>query len=159
MPCKWQMHEGLPAFYQQKAMVEDGQSNPQERLMTSSSLKSPAEMPHCKKAEQDSTIFEMLHLRKAPKHIFKPTVPVQSISQSGPGFYVSAAISDRVLPSPVTPHLSQSAHCDLLTVLLTDDFLKNDKRRWLLVLVTAPKDAKLERKTGVNNKDRQETGP
>ncbi|KAL6048584.1 hypothetical protein STEG23_002269 [Scotinomys teguina] len=61
----WQIHEGLPAFYQKKATVEDRQGNPQERLLTSGSLKNPTEMLPCGKGEQqDSATFETLHLKK-----------------------------------------------------------------------------------------------
>ncbi|KAL6093450.1 hypothetical protein STEG23_024908, partial [Scotinomys teguina] len=46
-------------------MVEDGWGNPQEGLMTSDSLKSPTEMPHCGKGEQqDSATFKTLHHKK-----------------------------------------------------------------------------------------------
>ncbi|KAL6081804.1 hypothetical protein STEG23_030125 [Scotinomys teguina] len=46
-------------------MVKDGQGNPQEELMTSDSLKSTTEMPHCGKGEQqDSATIKMLHHRK-----------------------------------------------------------------------------------------------
>ncbi|KAL6043757.1 hypothetical protein STEG23_018524, partial [Scotinomys teguina] len=42
-------------------MVKDGQGNPQEELMTSDSLKSTTEMPHCGKGEQqDLATIKML---------------------------------------------------------------------------------------------------
>ncbi|KAL6070761.1 hypothetical protein STEG23_010709 [Scotinomys teguina] len=46
-------------------MVRNEQVKPQERLMTSSSLESPAEKLHCGKGEQqDSTTSETLHFQK-----------------------------------------------------------------------------------------------
>ncbi|KAL6074929.1 hypothetical protein STEG23_032616, partial [Scotinomys teguina] len=68
-PCRWQIHEALPAFYQKKAMAKHEQANPRDRLTTSSSLENPAEMLYCGKVEQqDSGTFEQVILY--PSEVF-----------------------------------------------------------------------------------------
>ncbi|KAL6049898.1 hypothetical protein STEG23_019453, partial [Scotinomys teguina] len=65
MPCRWQMHEGLQAFYQKKSTVKNKEANLREKLMTSSRLESVAEMPQGRKGEQQiSATSEMLHVKR-----------------------------------------------------------------------------------------------
>ncbi|KAL6067158.1 hypothetical protein STEG23_015984, partial [Scotinomys teguina] len=98
------MHEGLPAFYRKKAMVKKEQANQQERLMTSNSLESPAEMLRCGKGEQqDSTTFETLHLEKGiPEFIYVVYVIMERFLEVGQSGYKTMGIGS-VMEKELTP--------------------------------------------------------